>query len=69
VVTLEVRRSNEAAIALYRKYGFVQVGERRRYYDDNREDALIYTSPPLASETYWARFERLAAAASSGATC
>lgn len=59
VVTLEVRRSNDAAIGLYRKYGFVQVGERRAYYDDNREDALIFTSPPLASETYWARFERL----------
>ncbi len=60
VVTLEVRRSNAAAIGLYRKYGFVRVGERRGYYDDNREDALIFTSPPLASATYWARFERLA---------
>lgn len=60
VVTLEVRRSNDAAIGLYRKYGFVEVGMRRAYYDDNREDALIYTSPPLASDTYRARFERLA---------
>lgn len=60
VVTLEVRRSNGAAIGLYRKYGFVEVGMRRAYYDDNREDALIYTSPPLGSDTYWSRFERLA---------
>lgn len=60
VVTLEVRRSNGAAIGLYRKYGFVEVGMRRAYYDDNREDALIYTSPPLGSDTYRARFELLA---------
>jgi ribosomal-protein-alanine N-acetyltransferase len=66
VVTLEVRRSNKAAIGLYRKYGFVEVGVRRAYYDDNREDALIYTSPPLTSATYWARFERLAATQQRG---
>ncbi len=61
VVTLEVRASNAAAIAMYRKYGFVEAGRRPRYYDDNGEDALILTSPPLDSPTYLARFERLAA--------
>lgn len=40
-MTLEVRRSNTAAQALYRKLGFMDVGFRKRYYDDNREDALI----------------------------
>ena len=39
--TLEVRSSNEPAIKLYRSHGFVDVGIRPRYYQDNREDALI----------------------------
>jgi len=33
-VTLEVRASNEAAIALYHKFGFQNVGRRRNYYQD-----------------------------------
>ena len=41
-VTLEVRASNGAARALYRGYGFEEVGERRRYYPDG-EDAAIMT--------------------------
>lgn len=40
-MTLEVRRSNAVAQSLYRKLGFVDVGFRKRYYPDNREDALI----------------------------
>ena len=39
--TLEVRPSNEAAIALYRKFGFDSEGRRKAYYQDNGEDALI----------------------------
>ena len=39
--TLEVRVSNEAAVELYRSFGFVSTGVRPRYYDDNAEDALI----------------------------
>jgi ribosomal-protein-alanine N-acetyltransferase len=42
-VTLEVRPSNAAAIELYRTFGFRAVGARRRYYDDNGEDALVMT--------------------------
>ena len=42
-LTLEVRSSNAPAIALYQKYGFVQAGLRRNYYDAPREDALIMT--------------------------
>jgi [ribosomal protein S18]-alanine N-acetyltransferase len=38
---LEVRRSNEAARRLYAEMGFVQVGERRRYYTAPEEDALV----------------------------
>ena len=39
--TLEVRRSNEAAIKLYEKFGFEVAGERKGYYQDEGEDALI----------------------------
>lgn len=52
VATLEVRPSNQAARSLYRKYRFVEVGRRPRYYSDNQEDALILTSPPLAAPDY-----------------
>lgn len=38
---LEVRASNEAAIALYTKLGFVRVGRRKKYYVNPQEDALI----------------------------
>lgn len=39
---LEVRRSNTPAIDLYGKFGFIQVGVRKKYYPDNNEDALLY---------------------------
>jgi [ribosomal protein S18]-alanine N-acetyltransferase len=39
--TLEVRPSNEAAIAMYERFGFRRAGMRRGYYHDNKEDALI----------------------------
>ena len=41
LMTLEVRRSNLAAQSLYHACGFLDVGYRKRYYEDNREDALI----------------------------
>ena len=40
-LTLEVRESNSAAIALYKKLGFVQVGRRPNYYFHPQEAALI----------------------------
>ena len=40
-LTLEVRASNEAAIALYGLLGYVQVGRRPGYYHNPKEDALI----------------------------
>lgn len=42
-VTLEVRKSNENAIALYEICGFKKVGERKNFYTKPTEDALIYT--------------------------
>lgn len=50
IVTLEVRLSNREARALYGKFGFKPVGIRPRYYSDNNEDALIMTTPPIASD-------------------
>lgn len=40
-ITLEVRRSNTAALALYKKFGFMPCGVRPEYYQDNGEDAII----------------------------
>ncbi len=42
-VTLEVRRGNAGAVALYKKHGFLPVGERKDYYELPREDALLMT--------------------------
>jgi ribosomal-protein-alanine N-acetyltransferase len=44
--TLEVRRSNAGAIRLYEQFGFRAAGTRRRYYQDNGEDALIMWRTP-----------------------
>ena len=44
--TLEVRESNLGAIALYEGYGFRAAGRRRRYYQDNGEDAVIMWRTP-----------------------
>lgn len=42
-ISLEVRVSNTAAISLYKKLGFVEVGKRKRFYTNPAEDALIMT--------------------------
>lgn len=39
--TLEVRKSNAVAQRLYASLGFIKLGVRKRYYEDNGEDALI----------------------------
>ena len=40
-LTLEVRASNAPAISLYEKLGFSEIGRRKNYYRNPREDALI----------------------------
>jgi [ribosomal protein S18]-alanine N-acetyltransferase len=40
-IWLEVRPSNIAALSIYKKYGFVEVGRRKGYYRDSQEDAII----------------------------
>jgi ribosomal-protein-alanine N-acetyltransferase len=44
--TLEVRVSNAVAIHLYEREGFRAAGTRRRYYQDNGEDALVMWRTP-----------------------
>ena len=66
IATLDVRVSNIGAQRLYERLGFLPVGRRVRYYDDNGEDALIMTTPPLASAEQHER-ERVAKVASAGA--
>lgn len=51
--TLEVRRSNDRARHLYESLGFEYVGVRKRYYEDNGEDALLYCCqrmPPVQED-------------------
>ena len=48
--TLEVRRSNFPAIQLYEREGFRAAGVRRRYYQDNGEDALVMWRTPATLE-------------------
>ncbi|MDY6893393.1 MAG: ribosomal protein S18-alanine N-acetyltransferase [Chloroflexota bacterium] len=59
LVTLEVRVSNVAAQTLYRKYGFIDVGIRKNYYMDTREDALLMTVDGITSASYIDSFQRL----------
>jgi len=61
-MTLEARVSNVRAQALYRKYGFEVVGERKQYYSDNGEDALIMTTPRITTAEYQRRIQELKAA-------
>ena len=59
VVTLEARVSNFIAQRLYEKYGFKQVGLRKGYYSDNREDAVIMTTSPIHANEYQDLFHQL----------
>ncbi len=47
---LEVRKGNEAAQAMYRKFGFKVTGRRPGYYKDNGEDAILMTLDNLEME-------------------
>lgn len=65
-VTLEVRVSNTIAQNLYRKYGFHDVGIRRRYYSDNNEDARLMSTPEIRTPEYRDQFTALKAALLAG---
>jgi ribosomal-protein-alanine N-acetyltransferase len=51
--------SNFIAQRLYEKYGFKQVGLRKGYYSDNREDAVIMTTSPIHANEYQDLFRQL----------
>lgn len=57
-LTLEVRVSNTAAQALYREFGFVPAGVRKRYYE-NVEDAIVMWCNDLALPEYRDRLREL----------
>ena len=59
MMTLEVRASNTVAQNLYGKYGFANVGTRRGYYMDNREDAVIMTAESITSEPFQEQIQQL----------
>ena len=59
VLTLEARVSNFIAQRLYEKYGFKEVGIRKNYYSDNREDAVIMTTSPIHTTEYREKFHQL----------
>lgn len=56
-LTLEVRASNETAAALYRKFGFVPVGQRPSYY--GTEDALVMWVAEADSDEYRRRLDEI----------
>jgi ribosomal-protein-alanine N-acetyltransferase len=58
-MTLEVRESNMAAQAMYRKYGFAVTGTRKKYYNDNGEDAVIMSTETLTDLPFQERLRRL----------
>ena len=56
-MTLEVRVSNAAAIALYRRFGFAPSGVRPGYYADDGEDALIMWIHDVGKSDFKARLD------------
>ena len=58
-LTLEVRVSNKKAIHLYEKFGFHSLGYRKKYYQDNNEDALIMWSENIFDKKYKDLYENL----------
>lgn len=59
MMTLEVRASNYVAQSLYEKYRFAQVGIRRGYYLDNREDGIIMSTESITSAKFQAHLKEL----------
>jgi N6-L-threonylcarbamoyladenine synthase len=56
---LEVRKSNEEARRLYERFGFEEVGIRRRYYEDNNEDAILLCTPQIRIPYFRSKLNQL----------
>ena len=52
IIDLQVRSDNKSAIHLYEKFGFKSLGVRKKYYQDNNEDALIMWSENIFDKKY-----------------
>jgi len=60
-LTLEVRASNDAAQALYARFGFAPAGVRKGYYVETKEDAIVMWANDVHAPAYADRLRRLAA--------
>lgn len=58
-VTLEVRAGNVPAISLYEKFGFLTIGMRKKYYQDNNEDALIMFTENIWYDKFKSNYKKL----------
>ena len=58
-LTLEVRVSNERAIALYRRFGFAPAGVRKNYYSEINEDALVMWAHDIDQPAFVARLRTI----------
>jgi ribosomal-protein-alanine N-acetyltransferase len=65
-LTLEVRVSNEAAQAMYRRFGFETAGVRKNYYAETNEDALIMWAHDIHTPAYLQRLAQIEATISGG---
>jgi ribosomal-protein-alanine N-acetyltransferase len=61
-MTLEVRVSNEPAIAMYRRFGFEVEGTRKGYYAESKEDAYVMWAHDIVSAAYAAKVAAIEAA-------
>jgi len=59
MITLEVRVSNITAQKLYEKCGFIPMGIRKGYYNDNNEDGIIMTIENINSNVFGENFKKL----------
>ena len=60
-LTLEVRMSNEAAQAMYRRFGYAPAGVRRNYYAESNEDALVMWAHDVDLPAYAAKLDAIEA--------
>ena len=61
-LTLEVRVSNDAALDLYRRFGYAPAGVRKNYYAETNEDALVMWAHDVDLATYADRLAAIEAA-------
>ena len=66
-LTLEVRVSNEAAQALYRRFGYAPAGVRKNYYTESNEDALVMWAHDVDLPAYADKLDAIEAALSGTA--